>query len=206
MRRFLDLCIIALILCSCNTKKKNPLPEIRNVNLTIEAISVNNSAILTKGAPGLENNKYGLEGGTVIKLKDYYHLFTAEMVGDPRWVKMKLGHWLSPDGKEWKRISTVRESSGDFTGKDPKAATWSPMPFFNTKGNRWELYYVGYKSHPDSAGMWLSNYEGSVYRAISKAMGTDGIDGPYEDTGMLMEPGTDSDSFEGLQGDDSFFP
>ena len=91
---------------------------------------------ITKGAAGTEENKYGFEGGTVIRLKDGYHLFTSEMAGDPRWVKMKLAHWFSSDGIQWNRISTVRESSGDFTGKDPRAAIWSPMPFFNETKNR----------------------------------------------------------------------
>ena len=40
-------------------------------------------------------------------MKDGYHLFTAEMAGEPRWVKMKLGHWLSAEGRQWKRISTI---------------------------------------------------------------------------------------------------
>jgi predicted GH43/DUF377 family glycosyl hydrolase len=37
-------------------------------------------------------------------------------------------------------------------------------------------------------------------------MGKKGIDGPYQDAGLIMEPGKDSDPFEGLQGTDSFFP
>ena len=41
------------------------------------------------------------------------------------------------------------------------------------------LHYIGYKSKPDSAGMWLSNYEGRVFRMISKTKGIEGIDGPY---------------------------
>jgi len=34
----------------------------------------------------------------------------------------------------------------------------------------------------------------------------EGIDGPYEDAGLILEPGKDSDPWEGLQGTDSFFP
>lgn len=206
MRRLFCFFTIMFLLGSCSTKKEKSVTETIKVNLTIEVMSGINGPVLTKGAIGTEDNKYGFEGGTVIKLKDGYHLFSSEMVGDPRWVKMKLAHWLSPDGIQWNRISTIRESSGDFTGKDPRAATWSPMPFFNKKKNNWELFYIGYKSQPDSGGMWLSNYQGRVYRAVSKNNGLNGIDGPYEDTGMIMEPGKESDPFEGLQGDDSFFP
>ena len=206
MKRVFFLTASLFLLASCSTKKENTEIKIPDINLNIETISGSDGPVLTKGATGTEDNRYGFEGGTVIKLKDGYHLFTAEMTGDPKWVKMKMGHWLSADGRQWIRISTIHESSGDFTGRDPKAAIWSPMPFFNRKENQWELFYVGYKAHPDSAGMWLSNYEGRIYRAVSKIKGSDGIDGPYEDKGMLMEPGKNSDWFEGLQGDDSFFP
>ena len=65
---------------------------------------------------------------------------------------------------------------------------------------------MGYRGRPDSGGMWLSNYEGRVFRAVSKTKGLDGIDGPYVDANMIMEPGKRLDAWEGLQGDDSFFP
>jgi predicted GH43/DUF377 family glycosyl hydrolase len=206
MRLLIISSIILFISSSCTVREKDQNLEALNVKLTIEVISGNEGAVLTSGAIGTENNKYGFEGGTVVRLKDGYHLFTSEMKGDPRWVKMSLAHWLSPDGIQWRRISTIRESSGDFTGKDPRAATWSPMLYFNKPNYHWELYYIGYKSRPDSAGMWLSNYEGRVYRAVSETSGIYGINGPYHDNGMIMEPGKESDPFEGLQGTDSFFP
>ena len=182
------------------------LAAFSQIRVSLEVISGMDSPVLTKGMPGTENNKYGFEGGTVIKLTDGYHLFTAEMVDDPHWVKMKLGHWLSKDGKSWTRLGTLMESSGDFTGHDPKAATWSPMPFFNEKLNQWNLYYVGYKSRPDSGNLWLGNYEGRIFRAISETKGIGGIGGPYKEANLILEPGKDSDSWEGLQGTDSFFP
>jgi predicted GH43/DUF377 family glycosyl hydrolase len=198
--------IILVFLSACGGGKKEATARRIDVRVRIEVISGNEGPVLTKGAAGTEENKYGFEGGTVIRLKDGYHLFTSEMVGDPRWVKMKLAHWHSSDGLLWNRISTIRESSGDFTGKDPRAAIWSPMPFFNESKDVWMLHYIGYKSKPDSAGMWLSNYEGRVFRLISKTKGIEGIDGPYVDAGLIMEPGKDSDPFEGLQGTDSFYP
>ena len=45
--------------------------------------------ILTIHSAGSEGNKYGFEGGRVLKIKGTYHLFTSEMVGDPHWVKMR---------------------------------------------------------------------------------------------------------------------
>jgi len=51
--------------------------------------------ILTINSAAARGNKYGFEGGRVLKLNGTYHLFTSEMVGDPHWVKMKLAHWTS---------------------------------------------------------------------------------------------------------------
>ncbi len=198
--------VFALTACNKKSGTPDPLTDSTEVRVTIEVTEGFDMPVLTKGMPGMEDNKYGLEGGTVIQRPDGYHLFTAEMVGDPHWVKMKLGHWLSADGKNWKRINTIFESSGNFTGSDPRAAVWSPMPFFNTKEDRWNLFYVGYKSKPDSGGMWFGNYEGRIFRAVSKTKGLDGLAGPYEDVNLILEPGKDSDPWEGLQGTDSFFP
>lgn len=165
-----------------------------------------NHPVLTIRSAGAETNKYGFEGGRVVKIKGVYHLFTSEMVGDPHWVKMKLAHWSSRDRMHWRRVATVRESSGDFTGKDQRAALWSPMPAFNPSEDRWNLFYVAYQAAPDTDHEWLTNHEGRIWRAVSEARGMDGIDGPYHDAGIVMERGADSDAWEGLQGTDSFFP
>lgn len=165
-----------------------------------------NEPVLTTHTPGAEANKYGFEGGRVIKVNGIYHLFTSEMVGEPHWVKMKLAHWTSRDRMHWTRVATVRESSGDFTGKDPKAALWSPMPVFNAGEGRWNLFYVAYQAAPDTDRQWLTNHEGRIWRAVSEKPGMDGIDGPYRDVGIVMERSAESDSWEGLQGTDSFFP
>lgn len=162
--------------------------------------------ILTIHSSGSEGNKYGFEGGRVLKIKGTYHLFTSEMVGDPHWVKMRLAHWTSPDRIHWTRLATLWESSGDFTGKDTRASLWSPLPVFDPKNHRWNLFYVAYQAKPDTPKQWLTNHEGRIWRAVSTVPGEDGIGGPYEDVGIILERGKDSDFWEGLQGTDSFFP
>ena len=162
--------------------------------------------VLTIHSEGAQGNKYGFEGGRVLKLGGAYHLFTSEMVGDPHWVKMRMAHWVSRDRVHWQRLSTLLESSGDFTGKDPRAALWSPMPVYNAKDGRWNLFYVAYQAAPDTSQQWLTNHEGRIWRAVSETPGMDGIDGPYKDAGIVLQRGPDSDSWEGLQGTDSFFP
>lgn len=164
------------------------------------------SPLLTVRSDGGHGNKYGFEGGRVLKIKGTYHLFTSEMVGDPHWVKMKLAHWTSQDRIHWKRLATVAESSGDFTGKDQRAALWSPLPVFDPKEQRWNLFYVAYQAAPDTSQQWLTNNEGRVWRAVSTVKGEDGVGGPYQDVGVILQRGKDSDLWEGLQGTDSFFP
>jgi hypothetical protein len=162
--------------------------------------------VLTTRSSGAEGNKYGFEGGRVIKLNDVYYLFTSEMVGDPHWVKMKLALWTSRDRMHWRRAGTLRESSGDFTGKDQRAALWSPMPVFDTGENRWSLFYVAYRAAPDTPRQWLTNHEGRIWRAVSLKPGMSGIAGPYKDAGVILERDKNADPWEGLQGTDSFFP
>jgi hypothetical protein len=162
--------------------------------------------VLTIHSAGAEGNKYGFEGGRVVKLKGTYHLFTSEMIADPHWVKMRLAHWTSSDRLHWTRQGTLAESSGDFTGKDQRAALWSPMPVYDSQQGRWNLFYVAYQAAPDTSEQWLTNHEGRIWRSVSQMAGEDGIAGPYKDTGLLLQRGQDSDSWEGLQGTDSFFP
>src|ERR687885_539128 len=95
------------------------------------------SPVVTTRSPGAEGNKYGFEGGSVVKIGNTYHLFTSEMVGDPIWVRMRLAHWQSDDRLHWTRISTLYESSGEFEGKDPRAALWSPLPVYDDTEQRW---------------------------------------------------------------------
>jgi len=162
--------------------------------------------VLTIHSPGAENNKYGFEGGRVLKIKGTYHLFTSEMVGDPHWVKMRLAEWTSTDRVHWQRRATIAESSGDFTGQDPRAALWSPLPVYDPNEARWNLFYVAYQAAPDTAERWLTNHEGRIWRAVSETPGEAGVGGPYKDLGIVLQRGKDSDPWEGLQGTDSFFP
>lgn len=175
-------------------------------NLKLVLVEQRPTPVITIKSQGAEGIRYGFEGGRVVKIGGTYHLFTSEMVGDPFWVKMKLGYWTSKDRVNWKRVSTVFESSGEYAGKDPRAALWSPLPVYEDGEDLWNLFYVAYRSQPSTDTKWLNNYDGMIWRAISAAKGSNGIGGPYKDAGIVMQPGPDSDSWEGLQGTDSFFP
>jgi len=172
----------------------------------LEIASTWPNPVLTIHSEGARGNKYGFEGGRVLKVKGTYHLFTSEMVGDPHWVKMRLAEWISSDRIHWQRHATMAESSGDFTGMDPRAALWSPLPVYDPGEGRWNLLYVAYQAAPDTTERWLTNHEGRIWRAVSEMPGPEGISGPYKDAGIILQRGKDSDPWEGLQGTDSFFP
>ena len=153
-----------------------------------------------------EGIRYGFEGGRAVKLTDGYHLFTSEMVGDPVWVKMRLAHWVSADGFRWQRVGTLFESSGNFDGTDARAALWSPLPVFDPAANLWNLFYVAYHSAPNTDTQFRANQQGRIWRAVSETPGRAGIGGPYNDVGIVLQPDAQTESWEGLQGTDSFFP
>jgi hypothetical protein len=172
----------------------------------LRLIRQHDGPVLTKRHPDAAGNRYGFEGGRVVKVGSAYHLFTSEMAGDPIWVRMKLAYWRSGDGVEWKRVATLYTSSGEFEGKDPRASLWSPLPVYDETDSRWNLFYVAYRAAPSSGGRFLLNQRGEIWRPVSRIGGVGGIGGPYGDVGVILKPGPESDSWEGLQGTDSFFP
>lgn len=194
----LDFILIPFILASFS------MGYAQEVQLVV--VRQQDNPVLTIRNAGAANNKYGFEGGRVVKIGRTYHLLTSEMTGDPHWVKMRLAHWSSQDRLHWSRQATLYESSGDFTGKDPRAALWSPLPVWDTQSQRWNLFYVAYHASPDTTEQWLTNHEGRIWRAVSETPGRKGIGGPYRDAGVVLERGKDADPWEGLQGTDSFFP
>jgi len=195
----LPLLAISLDSCVRNGSGVRSISENEAI-VKIEVLSCRDS-VLNPQSPGCEDIKYGFEGGRVVRVGDAYHLITSEMVGDPLWVNMRTGHWSSMDGLTWKRIGTLRQSDGDFTGKSQYAAPWGPMVIFVPEDNRWHLVYVNYRSKPE-----CNNYDGVIQHAVSDAEGLNGIAGPYTNTNELLRYDVDPDPWEGLQGVDSFFP
>ncbi len=173
---------------------------------TLVLVEPHPEPVLTVRSPGAQGNKYGFEGGRVVKIGRTYHLFTSEMIDDPIWVKMRLAHWRSEDRLHWTRMATLFESSGEFEGKDARASFWSPLPVFDDRENRWNLFYVAYYAEPNTPQQFRMNEKGRIWRAVSAARGIDGIGGPYRDVNVVLQPGPESESWEGLQGADSFFP
>lgn len=161
--------------------------------------------VITVRHPDAAGNKFGFEGGSAVKVAGTYHLFTSEMVDNPMWVKMSLTRWVSEDRVTWKRADTIRTSSGDFTGTDPRAALWSPMVVWDPGEDRWNLFYVAYHAAPSTPEEMRLNMHGRIVRSVSETRGRDGIEGPFTDVGIILNP-DGADDWEGLQGTDSFYP
>ncbi|HEY4357331.1 MAG TPA: hypothetical protein VGN16_16390 [Acidobacteriaceae bacterium] len=166
--------------------------------------------VLSIQSPDASGILGGFEGGTVVRAGNRYHAFMTEMMqawdsGFP-FNKTRLADWVSQDGIHWHRVGTLFTSTSDFTGNDPRAALWAPMPIYNSAARRWNLFYVSYRAKPNAPPAWYLNYDGELVRAVSQVQGRAGIDGPYHDAGVIMRPGPDSDPWEGLQGVDSVYP
>jgi hypothetical protein len=79
------------------------------------------------------------------------------------------------------------------------------MPLaYDDSARRWNLFYVAYRSRPNDNTGWYINHDGRVFRAVSEVEGRNGVAGPYEDVAVVLEPGPQSQPWEGLQGSDSF--
>lgn len=181
-----------------------------------EIIGGENKPVIDEGFPGTEGIQGGFEGGRVVKVGDTYHMFPTERAGEVGIemyydrVKTKIGHWTSRDAIHWKRESTILQASGTYAiteddnpMNDRRAAIWSYMPVFSEKANKWYGYYLAYTVHKE---IQPNHSFGRIWRCESTVEGINGIAGPYKDTGIIIEPGLDSEPWEGRQGVASFFP
>lgn len=206
MKKNILLLLSAIVFCSCSNKQSSKVVTDSDRLIEFEVISCSDT-VIHRGSDDTEDICYGFEGGRTVKINGVYHMITSEMLGDPRWVKMRTGHWSSKDGIIWKRISTIKESDANFTGNSQRAAIWGPMNVFNEEDNHWHLFYVCYKSLPDTTNMFRLNFDGVIQHAVSEKEGLEGVDGPYIDKNILMRyDDPDKGYWEGLQGTDSFFP
>lgn len=181
-----------------------------------EVIDGPDKPVLDEGMPGTEGIQGGFEGGMCVKIGDTYHMFPTERAGESDVaayydrVKTRIGHWTSKDAIHWARQSTIYQASGTYAIteednplNDRRGAIWSYMPVFSEKANRWYGYYLAYTVHKE---IDPNHSFGRIWRTESVKEGIDGIGGPYKDAAIIMEPGLDTQLWEGRQGVDSFFP
>ncbi len=172
--------------------------------------------VICQGMPGTEGILGGFEGGACVKIGDTYHMFPTERAGQEGIemyfdrVKTRIGHWTSKNAINWTRQSTIYQASGNYAItpednplNDRRGAIWSYMPVFSKESNRWYGYYLAYTVDKNISP---NHSFGRIWRTESVKEGYEGIGGPYKDCGIIMEPGMDTQLWEGRQGVDSFFP
>ena len=181
-----------------------------------EIVGGSDEPVIDEKSIGAEDILGGFEGGACVKIGDTYHMFPTERAGkkgiDAYYdrVKTRIGHWTSKDAINWERQSAIYNASGTYAVSsndnplnDRRGAIWSYMPVFNKESNRWNGFYLAYTVDRVLAP---NHSFGRIWRCESVIEGIDGIGGPYMDCGIVMEPGMDSQLWEGRQGVDSFFP
>ena len=165
-----------------------------------EVVELQKQPVIDKDHPDCKDDKYGFEGGVVIKLNGIYHMFTAENPGDPKIARMRIAHWTSADALAWKRQATLFETTGEPMEVTGRAYTsiWQPTPVFNEAENRWDLFCVAYKVSGTGKGF--------IVRSQSTVPGREGLGGPYKELGVIMQPDKESQVWEGWQGVATFNP
>ena len=175
-----------------------------------------NEPVVDEGMAGTEGIFGGFEGGACVKIGDTYHMFPTERAGEMGIeayydrVKTRIGHWTSTDAIHWTRKSTIYQASGTYAIteddnplNDRRGAIWSYMPIFNKEKNRWYGYYLTYTVHKE---IEPNHSFGRIWQAESQTEGMEGIGGPYNEGKLIIEPGLNSQPWEGRQGVASFFP
>lgn len=151
-------------------------------------------------------NRSGFETGQLVKLNGVYHLFVNEMF-ERAHRDMRIAYWTSPDAEHWTRKGLVLGSIPGRTAANPRSEVWVTAVEFNEDENAWNLFYVAYRAGDPAAGEIEGNdYAGRIWRAMSVVKGIDGIAGPYADMGIVLEPGAESQPWEGQQAVASFNP
>lgn len=212
LKRFLGVvALLPAVVCQA----QRPVAAARDTAL-FSVIGGPDTPVIAEGMGGTEGIQGGFEGGRCVKVGGVYHLFPTERRGEKGVgayydrVKTTIGHWESRDLVHWRRVATLYRASGryavaddDNPANDRRGAIWSFLPVFDTAQNRWNAFYVAYTVSDTIAP---NHSFGRIWRAVSLTPGMDGIGGPYRDSGIVMEPGMDSQLWEGRQGVDSFFP
>lgn len=152
------------------------------------------------------NNQSGFETGQVVKLNSTYHMFVNEMFNRPH-RDLRISYWTSPNAIHWKRQSTIINSIPGRTPTNPRSEVWLNAVVYNEDENAWNIFYVAYRAGDSTKGEIAGNdYAGSIWRAKSVASGREGIAGSYADMGIVLQPDSTAQPWEGQQAVASFFP
>lgn len=152
------------------------------------------------------NNKGGFETGQVVKQNGVYHMFVNEMFERPH-RDLRSAHWTSTDAVNWERQSTVVKAIPGRSHTNLRSEVWLTGVEYNQEEEAWNIFYVAYRAGDASKGeLDYADYKGRIFRARSVVSGPNGIEGPYLDVDIIMQPDENTQAWEGDQGVDSFNP
>jgi hypothetical protein len=156
---------------------------------TLTTISVDSKPLIDTSYLDFVGARCGFEGGTVIRYKNGYRMVTHEITNCDIFSgeEQRLGLYKSDDGTKWERVATVTPDTGIIQlyarfwppmPQKPMAQKWCPLPYYNQKEEKWNLYYYANER---------------VIRAASLTPGYDGIEGPYRDLEVMIKLGKPGD-------------
>ena len=170
----------------------------------LQLVAIHPKAVIGKGYPGAEDNKFGFEGGTCVKVAGVYYLFTTEIFEVPKTAATRLALWTSKNGLNFNRQLTLAETNRDWNDTTTHCMSpWSPMVVYDTDRQVWSVFHVGYRRKPNSTTVF--NMSGRIFRYDSKVKGKKGISGPYKEGGWVEMEGK-PDRWEGPGQILSFYP
>lgn len=205
MMRSLFSVLLLFVFSFCIAQKKEPVNAKEKV---FKIIAEYKGPLIGADHPDVtaSNNKSGFETGQVVKLNGVYHMFVNEMFDRPH-RDLRISYWKSSDAVNWKRQSTIVSSIPGRTATNPRSEVWVTAVVFNESENAWNIFYVAYRAGDSTKGEIAGNdYEGRIWRAKSVINGSDGIAGPYADMGIVLQPDSSSQPWEGQQAVASFSP
>ena len=120
---------------------------------------------------------------------------------------LRIAYWTSEDALHWQRQSTIVSSIPGRTATNPRAEVWVTAVEYNHQEDAWNIFYVAYRAGDTAKGEIAGNdYAGRIWRAKSTVTGINGIAGPYADMGILLQPDSNSQAWEGQQAVACFNP
>lgn len=200
-KQFFHLLFIAFLFSTSSFAQKTR-------SSTLKLVAESKGPVINADHPDVlaSGNRSGFETGQVVKLDGIYHMFVNEMFDRPH-RDLRISYWTSNDAVNWKRQSTIRESIPGRTPTNPRSEVWLTAVIFNEDENAWNIFYVAYRAGDSTKGELAgSDYAGRIWRAKSVKTGRDGIAGPYADMGIVLQPDSTSQSWEGQQAVASFSP
>jgi len=169
----------------------------------LQMVSIHPQPVIGKGYKGAEDNQFGFEGGTCVKVQGVYYLFTTEVFDVPKTAATRLALWTSKNGLNFDRQFTLVETNRDWNDTTHRMSPWSPMVVYDTEREVWSVFHVGYRRKANSTNVF--NMSGKIFRYDSQVKGKKGIGGPYQEGGWVKMEGK-PDWWEGPGQILSFYP